>query len=97
MMAKQFALSAPESRLVEKESFMKKVESEMEEDGLRPEYDLSQLKGRVRGKYAERYRAGTNLILLEPDVAAAFPDAKSVNEALRLLIKVSQEQVSSER
>ncbi len=76
---------------------MKKVESEMEEDELRPEYDLSQLKGRVRGKYVERYREGTNLVLLEPDVAAAFPDAKTVNEALRLLMKVAQTQASAER
>jgi hypothetical protein len=74
---------------------MKKVESEMEEDELRLEYDLSQLKGRVRGKYVERYRAGTNLVLLEPDVAVAFPDAKAVNEALRLLIKVAENQVST--
>lgn len=71
---------------------MKKVENEVEEDELRPEYDFSQLKGRVRGKYVERYRAGTNLVLLEPDVAAAFPDAKTVNEALRLLIKVARTQ-----
>ncbi len=76
---------------------MKKVESEMEEDELRPEYDLSQLKGRVRGKYVERYRARTNLVLLEPDVAAAFPDAKAVNEALRLLIKVAENQASNPR
>jgi hypothetical protein len=76
---------------------MKKVESEMEEDELRPEYDLSKLKGRVRGKYVERYRAGTNLVLLEPDVAAAFPDAKAVNEALRLLIKVAENQVANPR
>jgi hypothetical protein len=76
---------------------MKKVESEIEQDELRPEYDLSQLKGRVRGKYVERYRAGTNLVLLEPDVAAAFPDAKTVNEALRSLIKVAQSQASSQR
>jgi hypothetical protein len=76
---------------------MKEVESEMEEDELRPEYDLSQLKGRVRGKYVERYRAGTNLVLLEPDVAAAFPDAKAVNEALRLLIKVAENQASNPR
>ena len=75
---------------------MKKVESEMEEDELRPEYDLSQLKGRVRGKYVERYREGTNLVRLEPDVAAAFPDAKAVNEALRLLIKVAQSQAPSQ-
>ncbi|MBA2340222.1 MAG: hypothetical protein H0V88_07490 [Pyrinomonadaceae bacterium] len=76
---------------------MKKVEAEMGEDELRPEYDLSQLKGRVRGKYVERYRAGTNLVLLEPDVTAAFPDAKAVNEALRLLIKVAENQVSNPR
>ncbi len=82
---------------MEKESSMKKVEAEMGEDELRPEYDLSQLKGRVRGKYVERYRAGTNLVLLEPDVTAAFPDAKAVNEALRLLIKVAENQVSNPR
>jgi hypothetical protein len=73
---------------------MKKVEAEPAEDELRPEYDFSQLKGRVRGKYAERYRAGTNLVLLEPDVATAFPDSKTVNEALRLLMKVAQKQSS---
>src|SRR2546423_2673646 len=97
MMAKSFGSLAHESQLAEKESFMKRVESEMEEDELRPEYDLSQLKGRVRGKYVERYRAGTNLVLLEPDVAAAFPDAKAVNEALRLLIKVAENQASNPR
>ena len=70
---------------------MKKVEPEVAEDELRPEYDLSQLKGRVRGKYVERYREGTNLVLLEPDVAEAFPDADSVNEALRFLIRVTKE------
>ena len=57
------------------------------EDEMRPEYDLSQLKGKVRGKYVERYRAGTNLVLLESDVQAAFPDAEAVNEALRMLMK----------
>ena len=75
---------------------MKKVEDE-QEDELRPEYDFSQLKGRERGKYAERYREGTNLVLLDPDVAAAFPDAKAVNEALRLLIDVAQRQGSQRR
>lgn len=62
------------------------------EDEMRPEYDLSKLKGRVRGKYVERYRAGTNLVLLESDVQAAFPDAKAVNEALRMLMKVARRQ-----
>ena len=65
---------------------MKKVES-AEEDDLRPEYDFSRLKGGVRGKYVERYRAGTNLVLLDPDVAEAFPDAKAVNDALRSLLQ----------
>ena len=65
---------------------MKKIESEKEDD-LRPEYDFSQLKGGVRGKYVERYREGTNLVLLDADVAAAFPDAKAVNDALRLLLE----------
>lgn len=63
---------------------MKKIEPE--EDDLRPEYDFSSMKGGVRGKYLDRYREGTNLVLLDPDVAAAFPDAKAVNEALRLLL-----------
>jgi hypothetical protein len=70
---------------------MKKVESKIEEDELRPEYDLSKLKRRVRGKYVERYREGTNLVLLKPDVAEAFPDADSVNEALRFLIRITKE------
>ncbi len=58
-----------------------------DEDDLRPEYDASVLKGGVRGKYLERYRAGTNLALLAPDVRAAFPTDESVNEALRSLIQ----------
>jgi hypothetical protein len=65
---------------------MKKVKTN-EEDDLRPEYDFSQLKGGMRGTYLERYRKGTNLVLLDPDVAAAFPDAKAVNDALRELLQ----------
>ncbi len=61
------------------------------DDELRPEYDLSQLKGGIRGKYASRYNEGTNLILLAPDVAKVFKDNESVNEALRLLIKIAGE------
>ncbi|MFM9961881.1 MAG: hypothetical protein ACKV2Q_11730 [Planctomycetaceae bacterium] len=58
-----------------------------DDDELRPEYDLSQLKGGVRGKYLQRYRAGTNLALLAPDIRAAFPTDESVNQALRALIQ----------
>jgi hypothetical protein len=62
-------------------------------DELRPEYDMkSLLKGGVRGKYAARYRAGTNLVLLEPEVAKAFPNDKAVNEALKLVMKLKQVQ-----
>lgn len=55
-------------------------------DELRPEYDLSKLKGGVRGKYFKRALAGTNLVLIEPDLAEAFPDTASVNRALRTLL-----------
>lgn len=72
----------------------KEVDNEME-DELRSEYDFSQMKGGVRGKYVERYRAGTNVVLLDPDVAQAFPNDKAVNEALRLLIQVAQRQHSN--
>jgi len=71
---------------------MKKKSDEMN-DELRPEYDMkSLLKDGVRGKYAKKYREGTNLVLLEPDVAKAFPTEKAVNEALRLVIKLNEVQ-----
>jgi hypothetical protein len=54
---------------------------------MRAKYDFS--KG-IRGKYARKYRQGTNLVLLEPDVQRAFPDAGSVNKALRDLIKLAK-------
>lgn len=58
-------------------------------DELRPEYDLGQLlKGGVRGKYAKRYHAGTNLILLDPEVHKAFRNERAVNDALRLVIQL---------
>jgi hypothetical protein len=69
----------------------KEVNNEMD-DELRTEYDFSQLAGGVRGKYVERYRSRTNLVLLEPDVAKAFPNENAVNEALRLLMQIAQRQ-----
>jgi hypothetical protein len=53
---------------------------------MRAEYDFS---GGVRGKYVERYRRGTNVILLEPELTKAFPDSKSVNDALRSLLAIA--------
>ncbi len=58
-------------------------------DDLRPEYDLNKLlKGGVRGKYAKHYQAGTNLVLLDPDVRRSFHSEKAVNDALRLVIEL---------
>jgi hypothetical protein len=65
---------------------MKKDEVAPKDDDLRPEYDLSTLKGGVRAKHLEGYRAGTNLALLAPEVRAAFPTDEAVNEALRSLM-----------
>lgn len=65
----------------------KKTDKRESRDDLRPQYDLSKLESGVRGKYAARYRAGTNLVLLSPDVAKYFPDEQSVNTALRTLIR----------
>jgi uncharacterized DUF497 family protein len=83
--------SVPEKLLARKEGFMKKEIDELE-DELCPEYNFSKMAGGVRGKYVERYRVGTNLVLLEPDVAQAFPTDASMNEALRLLIQIAQRQ-----
>ena len=55
---------------------------------LRPEYDFASMKDGVRGKYARRLGAGSNLALLEPDLAAAFPSDAAVNQALRAVLAV---------
>ena len=61
------------------------------DDELRPAYDLAKLlKQAVRGKYAAQYKVGTNLVLLAPDVAAAFPDEEAVNAALRLVMQLAK-------
>jgi hypothetical protein len=69
---------------------MKKAPTNKQVEELRPEYDLSKLKGGVRGKYYEQARAGTNLVLIEPDLANVFPDTDSVNRALRLLADTAE-------
>lgn len=66
---------------------MKKTKPKSSRSVMRSEYDLATLTGKVRGKYLKRYRAGTNLALLSPDVRAAFPTDIAVNRALRTLIK----------
>lgn len=69
---------------------MKKATAKKTNDDLRPEYDLSRLKGGVRGKYYRQATAGTNLVLVEPELAEIFPDTESVNRALRLLVDAAE-------
>ena len=72
------------------ENIMKKANSRKVADDLRQEYDLSKLRGGVRGKYVKRFQQGTNLVLLSPDVAKYFPDEQSVNAALRSLVNIAK-------
>jgi hypothetical protein len=58
-------------------------------DDMRAEYDFSSMTGAVRGKYYRRFRSGVNLVLLDPEVAKAFPSDVAVNEALRTVLRVA--------
>ena len=70
---------------------MKQAPTDEMDDDLRPEYNLSELRqAGPRGKYVAQYRAGTNVVLLDPDVAGAFPDAAAVNQALRLVMQLAK-------
>ncbi len=68
---------------------MKRASGKRRGDGLRREYDLRALGAGVRGKYRREAVGGTNLVLIEPELAAVFPDAESVNRALRLLVRTA--------
>src|SRR3970282_973750 len=78
------AVRSPADRLLRSKDSMRKEPAGGIDDDLRPEYDLSQLKGGVRGKYYRQAKAGTNLVLIEPELVDVFRDAESVNRALRL-------------
>ncbi len=67
------------------------MSQEGEPDVMRAEYDFS---SGVRGRHHEAYRRGTNLVLLEPDVAAVFKDSATVNSALRTLVNIAREHAS---
>lgn len=71
---------------------MKKA-TRKKKDELRREYDLKRLGNGVNGKYCRGYEEGTNLVLLDPDIADAFPSAKDVNDALRVLVTVASKRV----
>jgi hypothetical protein len=74
-------------RVLKNENTMSPQAHQGDNDEMRPEYDFSQ---GVRGKHYQAYRAGTNVVFLEPDIAAAFPDSASVNQALRLLVRLAK-------
>jgi hypothetical protein len=76
---------------------MKKESAKRSDREMKAEYDLSRLKGGVRGKYYRQAAAGTNLVLIEPDLAEVFPDSESVNRALRLLADTAQAASDSKR
>lgn len=67
---------------------MKKVRKNAKD--MRPEYDFGSMRGGVRGKYAKQYRAGSNLALLDPELAKAFPDDAAVNNALRTVLQITR-------
>ena len=76
---------------MQSERHMKRKSKDEKTDELRPEYDLTDmLKGGVQGKYSDRFREGANLILLDQDVAEAFPTDEAVNSALRLVIQLKK-------
>jgi hypothetical protein len=76
---------------------MKKESAKRRNDELRPEYNLAELRGGVRGKYYQQAIAGTNLILIEPDLARVFRDSESVNRALRLLLETAEASAAPRR
>lgn len=72
---------------------MKKAKTDRAVDIL-PQYDF---RNGVRGKYAKRYGAGNNVVVLSPEVAEVFPTSESVNEALRAIVKIARKRTSKRR
>lgn len=81
-----------------KESSMKKIKKHVAEDELRPEYRASDFPaGFVRGKYAKRLQESSNVVVLDPEVTDVFPNAASVNEALRALAEIARRTAPARR
>ena len=86
--------SAPAAPLGAREEIMSPRRRGSQEEELLPEYDFT---GAVRGKYYERYRQGTNVVLLDPDVAAVFRDSATVDDTLRRLVSLAEAKVAAQR
>jgi hypothetical protein len=67
-----------------------------DKDTLREEYPSDLIKSGVRGKYAKQYAEGTNVVLLDPDIAKAFPTSESVNKALREVLQQQDDAVQNQ-
>jgi len=65
-----------------------------ESDDMRPDYDFS---GGVRGKYSARFRKGTNVVVLEPEIAKLVPNSEAVNDALRALVQIAKQSQKQKR
>lgn len=76
---------------------MKKPSAKKNNDELRSEYDLSKLKGGVRGKYYRQAISGTNLVLIDPELTDVFPNTEAVNRALRLLVDTAESATNASR
>ena len=57
--------------------------NQRDNDDLRPEYPAELIRSGIRGKYAERFKEGSNVVIIDPDLSDAFPNSEAVNEALR--------------
>ncbi len=95
--ARAFESSARDWSRGQNENNMKKELLAKGDDDLRAEYDLAQLGAGVRGKYYERAKAGTNLVLIEPDLAEVFPSSEAVNRALRVVAEAAQSATDAKR
>ncbi len=82
----EFGSSVPDLRPGMKDATVKKSVSKRKAPEMRADYDFS---GGVRGKYAEKYERGTNVVLIDAELTDAFPDSKSVNDALRALVAIA--------
>ena len=69
---------------------MKKTQTVVRNDDMRPEYDFKSMTGGIRGKYVERVRESTNIVVIEPGVAEAFPTERAVNEALKGVLNTAR-------
>src|SRR3990167_8790253 len=87
-----FESSVLDARQRMKEGSMNRKVNASSSDDMRPGYDFS---GGVRGKFYKEYMKGTNIVVLDPDVAEIFPDSRTVNEALRVLAQIAKRQAKA--